>query len=716
MKTNMFTRIFALLLVVCLLGSLMAVPAMAATVEDATIDMDAECTLTIYTYDFTNAAKDGIWTQESYVSTGRYDAKVNNVLGTSNKTGDTDNISDHTNGSKSYGYAIKGVEFSYLKIADPYTYTRNGTIELLYKFDKVKAATLLTAIGLAGGAQRFEAADDLDASAYFYTSDVLNAAMSTALTANSTTVKNALEAYVKSNGGTAMPETNENGHSYVEKLPVGLYLLAQTKVSETVTSTTNPFLVSLPMTNVNGGGLGTEITNGGSRWLYSVTVYPKNSTGIETLEKTVRQHKVTHGTDDITEEYAHNAVASDSDTLDFQIISTLPTITSSATYLSMYSFQDVLSRGMSYASPVKIEWFKNASCKPTELVATWTTSDATKKFTTKETKNADGSSTLKIEMTEAGLAEINTANTSAGNSNGSLYAGYSNYTIRLTYTAKLHSDESVVYGDAGNPNKVVLTWARTSRSDSDTTKDYTDTLVDDCHVYTYGLNLTKFFSDGKTEQELFDDVLFILQNKTDGCFLQAQLNEQEGIWYIIGKTENETNATPMYPVTWQNTPGQLVIKGLEDDDYILTEVQTADSYILLKDNIKINLTATDDATRPCSIYSDDTLGLIQNDSRFNFDGCPELKLANIPQAKLAHNFLTASATVDGQAVVMINDEMDTASTNALATLNVTNNKGFTLPQTGEITSVLLPMIGGLMLGISFLGVAVLMFLKKKQAQ
>lgn len=64
MKTNTFSRILALLLAICLIGSLVIVPTMAATVDDATIDMDAKCALTIYTYDFTNAAKDGIWAKK----------------------------------------------------------------------------------------------------------------------------------------------------------------------------------------------------------------------------------------------------------------------------------------------------------------------------------------------------------------------------------------------------------------------------------------------------------------------------------------------------------------------------------------------------------------------------------------------------------------------------------------------------------------------------
>ena len=57
--------------------------------------------------------KDGVW-DSSYVSTGVMDqAGVVDILG-GNRAGDTDSKSDLGNGESSYGYAIKGVEFSYV--------------------------------------------------------------------------------------------------------------------------------------------------------------------------------------------------------------------------------------------------------------------------------------------------------------------------------------------------------------------------------------------------------------------------------------------------------------------------------------------------------------------------------------------------------------------------------------------------------------------------
>ena len=55
-------------------------------------------------------------------------------------------------------------------------------------------------------------------------------------------------------------------------------------------------------------------------------------------------------------------------------------------------------------------------------------------------------------------------------------------------------------------------------------------------------------------------------------------------------------------------------------------------------------------------------------------------LHNMPQKHLEHKLLTASATVDGKKVTMLEDN---GSVNAEAPLTVVNTSGFDLPQTGD---------------------------------
>ena len=685
-KSKLISRIGALALAAALACTSL-ISASAASIADATIDTSRTANLTLYKYDFTNAKKDGVWNEGSYVSTGQYDQRVNDTLGGATRKGDTDTTSDLGNGQTSNGYAIKGVEYTYLKVADITQFTESADdgqtsehVEVLYAIDKTKGADMLAALGLENGKDSYANANKLDDANWYYQSDVLIKALSDSLTANATTTKNALEAYVAANGGTKMLETDEDGKTEANDLPLGLYLLVETKVPEMVVGTTNPCFVSLPMTSVDGGMTNGDtngnITTGGHDWLYDVTIYPKNETGIVTLEKTVREAKNDTGknnaSDVITDGFAHNATASAGDTVEYQIISTLPTITSTATNISDYTFKDVLARGLSYNGEVTLEFFKDAAC--TQSVAKWTEAD--NKFTVAKAENSDKSHTMTIAMTDAGLKEINTANTAANNSNGALYAGYSNYTLRIRYNAKLNSDESLVYGDSGNENNVVLTWKRSNDK-------YFDTLIDDCHIYTYAINVAKTFSDGKAEQTMFDHVLFKAQNKTDGYYVIAALNETEGIWYVTGHTDKEAEATALYPVTWNTKPGQIILKGVEDDQYIWTELETANGYTLLKNNIDVTIKSVDDANRPCDIYSKDTLGVIQNDPRYNFPNNEDYKLANIPQKQLAHYYQTASATVDGNDVTMLDDEMDAGSKNAIAPLQVVNTRGFETPMTGE---------------------------------
>ena len=690
-----FKRIITLCLALVL--CLSCVPAaFAAEVADATIDESRKGSLTIYKYDLTNAEKDGVW-DSSYVSTGVMDQSgVVDVLG-GNRAGDTDNKSDLGNGEASYGYAIKGVEFSYVKIASIVQFSestadgRTGNhVEVLYGIDKVKGADFLKALGLENGAERYANADQLDSTKYFYQSDVLIDALAAGLEANSTTVKNALEKYMAANGGIKMAPTDAYGKTQATDLELGLYLVVETAVPEMVVSTTNPFLVSVPMTSVDG----TNATDGGTRWIYDITLFPKNLTGIPSLEKTLREQISDTGknggsTTDITDGFAHTGTASAGDVIDYQIISTLPSITSESTYLTCYTFVDTLSSGLSYnKNDVVLEFFTDEAC--TDLVTTWKEADGY--FTVNYTDAADGAHVMTIEMTSRGLAEINSSKAVYPGAS-MVNSGYSDCTLRITYAATMDSDNSVVFGDDGNPNDVVLTWKRSNAS-------YYDTLVDDAHVYTYGIDLTKLFSDGKGN---FANVEFIIHNDTDNYFVKAELNEAEGIYYVTDHVEAEADATHFIPVESNGNPGKVIVKGLEDDTYTITEVRTDDGYTLLKEDIEVVISQTE-STVLCQIYKTDVVGLIQNDPRFAEAIIAEAKakgyiktdgkladiLNNMPQKQLAHYLLTASATVDGNAVNMLEDD---GSVNAHAPLSVVNTRGFDLPETGDNGTMMFTVFG-----------------------
>ena len=597
-----------------LMAALMAIGLMTtAFAAEPTIDTSKKASLSIYKYDITAASKDGVWDAESYVSTGLHDDEVVDKL------------------SK---YAIQGVEFTYLRVAD---ITMNNElvdgqrqVGVLYGFDNSERSNaVLSAIGLtAADAHKTENGVN------YFTSDSLNNKLAAALAANATNVKNALEVAVK-NGGVVMTETDSTGRTSASGMEQGLYLVVETRVPENVTSTCNPFFVSLPMTTIDG-----------AEWNYDVTVYPKNQTGNPTLEKTVRENKNSTGKHngsltDITDGFEHTATASVGDIVDYQIISTLPTITSKASSLSEYTYVDTLSKGIRYnKNDVVIEFFRDSAC--TDKITTW--GEDSGKFTA---TYDDTANTMTIRMTETGLSEINEATSVYTDS---VKRGYSDCAMRITYAATLTADAQM--GDKDNPNTVTLTWKRTNTT-------YYDTLKDCCHVYTYGVDVLKQFSDGKGDAQ---NVKFLLHNDTDDCYIIADL--KDGTYYAKGITTKKADATTFIP----NAQGHIIVKGLEDDSYSLTEIATDKGYVLLQDAIELVIkTAENGQCEKCG-------------------------------AKL----LTASATVNGKDVTMTDG-------NAIVPLTVVNNPGFDLPKTGGYGTWMFT-IGG----VALLGAATFIVIKSRK--
>ena len=588
-------RILALLM-----AALMAFGLMPTAFAETTIDTSKKASLSIYKYDITKASADGVWDTESYVSTGLHDNAVVDKL------------------SK---YAIQGVEFTYLRVAD--IAMSNEVVDgqrqvgVLYGFDNSERSNaVLSAIGLtASDAHKTEGGVN------YYTSDTLNNKLAAALAANATSAKNALETAVK-NGGVVMTETDATGHTSASNMEQGLYLVVETRVPEMVTSTCNPFFVSLPMTTIDG-----------SEWTYDIVIYPKNQTGNPDLEKTVRESKNSTGKHngsltDITDGFEHTATASVGDTVDYQIISTLPTITSKASSLSEYTYVDTMSKGICYnKNDVVIEFFRDSAC--TDKITTW--GEDSGKFTTvyDDTQNS-----MTIKMTESGLSEINESESVYTDS---VKRGYSDCTMRITYAATLTADAQM--GDKDNPNEVVLTWKRTNTT-------YYDTLKDCCHVYTYGIDVLKQFSDGKGSVQ---NVKFNLHNDSDDCYIIADL--KDGIYYAKSFTSKKSDATTFVP----NGSGHIIVKGLEDDTYSLIEVATDKGYILLADAIELVIKTGESGT------------------------CEQC----------ATKLLTASATVNGKDVTMTDG-------NAIVPLTVLNNPGFNLPKTGG-RGVWMYTVGGVLL-------------------
>ena len=150
-------KIFAIALAAVMLLS--CVPsAFAATSDTDVIEPDADASLTIYAFDWTNAYKDNVVDEDTFVSSGWQDSVVEDTFINATPVGGSP-VQVLGNSQTGKGYAIKGAEFTIANVAFPITFPgisegsqdATGGVVLLYAFSKDTTADLLTAIGLPDG-------------------------------------------------------------------------------------------------------------------------------------------------------------------------------------------------------------------------------------------------------------------------------------------------------------------------------------------------------------------------------------------------------------------------------------------------------------------------------------------------------------------------------------------------------------------------------------
>lgn len=525
------------------IGAMAMAAAMAATMMVSVsaapsdiIDTSKTGSLTIHKYDLTAAEAAGV-DVSGYQNNGEVDAEAAAELA---------------------NYAIAGVEYTYIRVGDINTSSENGEIKLLYDIPD----ELETVLDLEDTRNNNN-----------YTSDEINQALADLMTDN-TAGKDALFDYFEAaSGKTAMDLTDSTGMTSDSEMELGLYLVVETKVPANVHTTTDPFFVSLPMTDETG-----------DEWFYDVNVYPKNQTETEQVDKLVKQH------DDTDADYADIATGSIGDQMDYTFVTKLPKITDQATYLTQYQFADTIQEGLTYNKDFTIYIYGNrtdAEANATSAaIATWQQGQGNFTVTyANEDKNAT------IALTEAGLAAINPA--------------YSEYYMVVSYSCVINNE--AVLGDASNPNDVTLSYSRTNTADI-------ETVTDTARVFSYGINLEKTFSGQVGNPE---NVQFVLQNQTNGHYITA-VAASAGVYNVTdnNKSSDEANATKFSP----NADGSLIINGLEADTYVLTEIHTDAGFSLLKEPMTIVINQTIDEIIPSTntLYdstTEDTPVVVNNGDR-----------------------------------------------------------------------------------------------------
>ena len=424
------------------------------------------------------------------------------------------------------GCGLAGVTFSYIRLGDIRTYRR----------ETENGTELRTVFGILPEAEKWlglEGALSFDGGKTpYYEADRLTEALRSNLQTAPDAAKAGAEALAGSLG-TAMPVTDAAGRTSVSGLPLGLYLVVETGIPAEVSVTADPFLVSLPLS------CGED-----DRWNYDVTVYPKNQTDPVILEKTVAEQTGSEP------EFGKTAGASSGDTLLYHIDTKLQPVSGNAARYVLLRWVDELDPGLSYTrGDVTLSWYSGDERK-----AEWKENEG---FFSVSYADGENGSSMEILLTEEGLAKVN--------------AQFGGCRVQIAYSAGAKADGSLVLGKAGNPNEVTLHYRKNGSEEK--------TLRDEASVYSFGLDILKRFSSGTPDASA---VGFILQNDSDGYAVKAEGKDGR---YTVSGAEREGNGTVFHPAA----DGTLIIDGLEEDSYSLTEIETVPGYQLLSDVVRISI-------------------------------------------------------------------------------------------------------------------------------
>lgn len=433
---------------------------------------------------------------------------------------------------------LKDVEFAYVKVGTRVqveTVDANSSkIEMQYN---VTNNDFLEAIGIKAGANKN------------YTQSELNNKVSSS--ANKTAVID----FVKKNKGTNTEVTDGSGTASFEGLDLNaLYVFAETdatnavlasdgKTKVNVTKVSVPFLVSLPFT----GNDGTTVKE--------LKVYPKNSTGTESIDK-----KIIEGN-----QKKETTVANIGDTINYEVEYSIPVTEQGLVKLVV---EDTMSKGLTFDENSSNIIVKNKG----EIVNS-------ANYDVNSTKGEDDRTTITITFTEAYCKTLE-----------------KNTTQNFTITYKATLNDKAVLGKDGNTNEVFVKY--TNYGDSEKATDKIPTTV-----FTYGINLLK---KGEGTTAGLKDVKFEL---TDGANEIKVLKSGDAYYPSNGTGASSTVTT--------DDKGKIYIRGLKPGTYYLKEKKTNAGYVLLKDPVVIVIKddkATGDATATVGSNKPVTMQADQNNT------------------------------------------------------------------------------------------------------
>ena len=272
----------------------------------------------------------------------------------------------------------------------------------------------------------------------------------------------------------------------------------------------------------------------GNEWIYDISATPKNTS--QSVDKKV------------TSDDKSVAVG---DTVNYEITTTIPTY-SSEYKNHVFKIYDTMSEGLTFNEDSLKVYVDN-----TEIL------DSTNIY--------DLSTDTKLNETDEDTKTfiIDFDDTYVKNNGGK--------SVKVTYSAAVN--EKAVYV---NNNKAGIAYKNNPGNEDDATTDGTDVPV-----YSYGINLTK--NDASNKKTFLNGAIFTLANK-NGAEIKFGYNDGQAF------VEKNNYSQDLATVTVGEKDGQLVINGLDEGTYVLTEIKSPAGYTLLANPIEIIIVANEDGT------------------------------------------------------------------------------------------------------------------------
>ena len=339
--------------------------------------------------------------------------------------------------------------------------------------------------------------------------------------------------------GVRLTDTDEEGKTKAEELAQGLYLFAETKSPEGCIPC-DSFCVILPQTNISVMSIGDKKFDPGEIWLYDISVYPKSRS--VSLQKAIVMAEKNEKGEIIGEKYENSVTACIGDSIRFAITADVPKVPE-GTRNRQYVIEDMIEPGLAYAGDISLTLGERA--------------DTVVPLTKNSDYKLDISepSSMKIIFTKKGLARLNDI--------GKESHVYVNYSALL--------DQNASIAEPGNSNAAFLLYGT---DHSDDIKVVSGPVT----VFTYMLTVKKTFSP---VHDHFGDVRFSLR---DGKEKMHFVKESDGV-YHTARDDEEYDQTA-FPAPNDST-GVLVLKGLANGTYTLTEEETIPDYSLLGESIEV---------------------------------------------------------------------------------------------------------------------------------